>query len=57
VFFSDQQPMLAEVRAAQARGQAVYPVDSRPLTAAQVKTLGVDGFLTNNLPQALSILR
>lgn len=47
----------ALVRAAQARGQAVYPVDSRPLNVEQVKSLGVDGFLTNNLPNALAVLR
>lgn len=97
VFFSDQQPMLAElraagaanvglifnnsyakqgwasnypilvpfntpvtaaqVRAAQARGQAVYLVDSRPLTDAQARSIGADGFLTNNLPDALAVLR
>jgi glycerophosphoryl diester phosphodiesterase len=47
----------AQVRTAQARGQAVYPVESHPLSVEQAKALGVDGFLTNNLPNALSVLR
>jgi glycerophosphoryl diester phosphodiesterase len=46
-----------EVRAAQARGQMVYPVESHPLTVEQAKALGVDGFLTNNLANALTVLR
>jgi glycerophosphoryl diester phosphodiesterase len=45
------------VQAAQARGQAVYPVESHPLTVAQAKALGVDGFLANHLAKALAVLR
>jgi glycerophosphoryl diester phosphodiesterase len=46
----------AEVRTAQAHGQMVYPVESHPLTVEQAKALGVDGFLTNNLANALTVL-
>jgi len=47
----------AAVRAAQARGQAVYPVESHPLTVEQATFLGVDGFLANDLAHALTVLR
>jgi glycerophosphoryl diester phosphodiesterase len=47
----------AQVRTAQARGQMVYPVESHPVSVEQAKALGVDGFLTNDLAHALSVLR
>jgi glycerophosphoryl diester phosphodiesterase len=45
-----------KVAAAHARGQLVIPVENYPTTAAQARYLGVDGFMTDNLPHALDTL-
>lgn len=44
------------VRAAQARGKLVVPVQSRPTTMAQALRLGVDGFMANDVVGALNVL-
>lgn len=52
-----QTPVTARlVRAAQARGKLVVPVQSQPTTMAQALRLGVDGFMANDLVGALNVL-
>ncbi|MGQ0465997.1 MAG: glycerophosphodiester phosphodiesterase [Sporichthyaceae bacterium] len=52
-----QTPVTAKlVRAAQAAGKLVVPVQARPTSMAQALRLGVDGFMVNDLVDALNVL-
>jgi glycerophosphoryl diester phosphodiesterase len=47
----------AKVRAAQARGQMVIPVESRPLSLEQARVIGVDAMIVNHLAKAQATFR